>query len=1679
MLKYLRLLVVLSFCMAGLFVQAAEYAWIEGETPTKSAIKFTGHGWGNASLLSDGKWLRADVKADQLPTDGSALFSYDFTLATAGTYEIWDRNGLPSLKQPFQWRIDNGAWKDVTGNDYPQDLQRIEFFCEVCWWKLGSQDLTAGTHSLQIRSKHTTDNAGKVTVSNINFTADAFCIYKGQFKPNGKYKTDAAWQTETDKQAATQVFSVETPKNGNRVIKSLAGNWQVARYDEEVISDRDGAIKTMPKAEDCYWAGINVPGDKYSKQELNQCHRLIYRTRVNVPADAAGKSFILNFPCNSMITTVFVNGVYCGFTRAPYAAWDCDITKAVKPGQDNEIWVGIKDTYYARPDITPGLYYIPTEHWNAQWVTERFDFPVAGRLQTGMLKTPTLTVTGPSYAADVFAISSVKNKQLTLETTVQNPTDKNLSVTLQNEIFTLTGTKPEKVFDPITVVLTAGSFTVASPKVTWNDVKLWWPDDPQQYIAVTKIVVEGNVVDTIRTKFGFREWEWAGINFKLNGVPFHGRADLHNYMTSNPAGIADMKKDGTTMQRLWGSNIETPSSLVDVYDAAGMPVRYTGIFDGQGGAYGTFQGGAPSLFAHWNDHLAAWVKEYRNHPSIFLWSIENEITYINVRNWGRTRDIDPLMRESGKLVMSIDPTRPVMVDGGRALVDNSLPVYGCHYEETAQRDYPDEAYTLNKMMKGVYTWQVWPIDRTKPILIGESFFARGFAPSWYAGLMGEGAFSGRTEAAKGIGIFSKMLSEGYRWSDVNFHYWHGDESNIYYNSWQPIALLSRQWNWSFGSGEQVLRNLRVFNDTHYADPITVKWTLTGSGGKSVVGSDSKVFTVAPGMTTDWDVTIPMPKVTKRTQLQLILTCEVKGKELFRDVKDISIINSDNNAKPALKASELLVLDLNGSVIARLNKRGIAFTEIKRFEDLPLTTNVVIVGKDSLTPAQASSPKWKTLASIGAKVIVLEQTNRLRDQALPADLTIVAPTESNQKSEFFGRIAFPENPEHPVFNGLTTQDFFTWSNDHIVYRNPYKKASHGATSLVQCDLELGYTALSTCAVNNGLLIPCQLTVGEKLDSNAVAQQLFDNLLNYAASYQPIHKITAITMAPTSPQGKMIAESGLEYQTIPDVVEAISNSKIDIVIAEANPETLAKLAKEKIKLQAFTARGGYIMLWGLDEKGLADFNAIVGIDHLIRQFEMEKVTLPTTGDPLIAGLTMRDVVMESGQQINLWSGDKFMADDIFTSVVDVNDVAAFSTIPDGKYYGYDDSKPGWDHWPRNMFNGFTSVDSWKYCFTIVPPKSPTAHKWTMTYPQTMEFTEMKILFTGIFNQIQRVNLYFDNDPKPFTYMVGQNWKDTQTITLDTPRKAKVITVELPDFANTTNSIFGIDNMWLYVKRPENFEARVKPLLNIGALVKYPMGKGGVILNNLRIQQTEGNPVNSQKKRNIVSTILRNLNATFSGGNAVASGSGFNFTPLDLGAKCNAFLTNDKGWPDVRDLGMLPKGDNVLNGVSYNIRDFKTSPLPSCIMLGGTGAPAGLPNALTAIPVAKKADALFFLHTARQFKNWTAPKTGDQTPPVVFQYVINYANGTTEIAPVRLGWEVDNWVNATPQNGKNSTVAWATSFPNDKSKDQAVAYQYIWANPHPELEITSVDIAYPGTGATYAVPVLLGITTATMGK
>jgi beta-galactosidase len=112
-----------------------------------------------------------------------------------------------------------------------------------------------------------------------------------------------------------------------------------------------------------------------------------------------------------------------------------------------------------------------------------------------------------------------------------------------------------------------------------------------------------------------------------------------------------------------------------------MPVQYSGLFDGSGANYQLVDDkNEPrrDLFDNWVTHLKAWVKAQRNHPSVFLWSVEYQVTYINGSVSGRLAQVEPEIKRGVDEVMALDPTRPAMIDGGNALGDASLPVYGTH-----------------------------------------------------------------------------------------------------------------------------------------------------------------------------------------------------------------------------------------------------------------------------------------------------------------------------------------------------------------------------------------------------------------------------------------------------------------------------------------------------------------------------------------------------------------------------------------------------------------------------------------------------------------------------------------------------------------------------------------------------------------------------------------------------------------------------------------------------------------------------------------------------------------------------------------------------------------------------------------------------------------------------------------
>jgi beta-galactosidase len=367
--------------------------------------------------------------------------------------------------------------------------------------------------------------------------------------------------------------------------------------------------------------------------------------------------------------------------------------------------------------------------------------------------------------------------------------------------------------------------------------------------------------------------------------------------------------------------------------------------------------------------------------------------------------------------------------------------------------------------------------------------------------------------------------------------------------------------------------------------------------------------------------------------------------------------------------------------------------------------------------------------------------------------------------------------------------------------------------------------------------------------------------------------------------------------------------------------------------------------------------------------------------------------------------------------------------------------------------------------------------VTLPRQEQPTQLDLIDNGNYNLLNRIELTYDGDvAEPGVVPLKPEKDIVQSFPLP-ERKATRIHVKLASWEERQGPpVIGIDNWWITVKRSPEFYAKVKPLLNVGALVKYPQGRGGVLLCELNVPEHEQNPENGPKRRALVATLLRNLGAVFSGGRTLVAGSGLSYQPVPLDESCNQFLTKDRGWfeDDKRDLRQFPVGENRFAGVNYLVRDFKTSPLPCAISLEGGKVKTALPPEVKGIAIGRRADALFFLHTFKQLKPWQAPKKGDATPPTIWTYVVHYADGQDQVVPVRYGEGAANWLQRQPKGLKDAVVAWATPFAD--AGDQAVVYQMQWTNPRPDAVIASFDVAYDATVKnTYGVPVVLAVTSA----
>ena len=1638
---------------------AGDTIWIEGEalaTNPKPDI-FKAQGAEQSKFLSGGQWLMGVIEAGavaQTVPETGLVFSYPFVASAAGSKEIWARIGFEFARAPFDWRVDGGDWKTVTPGELTSDLYELGFFCEVAWLKLGDANLPAGDHKIEFRLLPFKNEKGEP--QRMLFALDAIAIADGKFVPNGKFQPGQEWREEIDLAADKQVFQfpAKPADNAAQTEIKLAGPWQITRYDEQAPGETAAPIQGFP--ENPVWKGIKVPGDKgVERPDMLLAHRVWYRTKVEIPAGWNGSSFYLVFPANNLNTTLVVNGQFVGFDKNPLARLQFDITKAVKPGI-NEIAVGIKDAWYGRasdpknPMLLRKTFNLPANLFTAGF--QQFVYPVWNQKASGILGTPKLVAAGPAYAADVFVKPSVARKELGLEVTLKNPGTAPVSGELVCEaVNDKTGavefTAPAQPF-----TLAADKEQVLDFAPRWESPKLWWPDDPNCYRLRTTVKIAGKPVDVKETLFGFREWTCEGADLKLNGVRWQGMSEGGIPAKTPEEWLAKMHdpKSHYGFGRMWGTDQsgyfwlgKDAGETLDIMDRGGAVIRRSGHLDGENCGY------APDFFPelgkNWIDHLSAWIKGERNHPSIFIWSIENEVNFINARNLGRLDVWEPILAKANEAANKADPTRPVMVDGGGATRAQNLPIHGDHYPAKPFGNYPQLAYEANADQKP-WTW-----DQKRPKFIGEELFAAGINPA-YAYFGGEQVFQGKAGNRPAVGIAMQVLSEGYRWFGVaGCDFWQAptDADGSQYNSWSPRAVFIRQWDYTFASGEKAKRTFGIFNNTRFPDPLTLTWTLT-VGGKEVATNTSQ-HTVAPGRDEKFDVELPMPSVKARAEGELVLKLSASGKEIFRSVKAVSVLPPAMTATK-IKPGQLFVYDPKGKVAPALAAQKIPFTPLNSLMPPPAPGKIWLVGPDALPAEDSASPVFGAYALAGGRVVILEQETPLKFQGLsPA----VIQTQAN-----LGRIAFIEDANHPLLRGLRDKDFFTWEPGEVVYKNTYLKPERGARSLVQCNESLLNSALLTIPVGEGVITLSQLVVGEKLATNAVAQTLLANALDFSAGYKLEFQKT---LAVADPRLLKVLDSiSLQYSMAADPLAALAAGKIAVI--SATPANLKALAESPDKVKAFNEAGGWIVLNGLAPDGLADFNKLVGYEHMIRPFRRERVALATPRNRWLAGVSLSDVALSSSEKIFSFQEGTFVASDTFSYIVDLEDV-----VPFGK----------WNNDTYTRFGcGFVQADGWKYVLNHPATDAP----YVLTFDKPQEIVSWTWDGNTNYDATSQVDVIPDaNEAAKRTFDVREDG-DATTLPVEPPltatsfafRHAKHTTTPAKQQNGVT--LLGLDNLQLVAKRPADFRERVKPMLNIGGLVEYPRGKGGIILANLLFKDTEEVPVNATKKRSVMATLLRNLGAPFGGGKTVIAGANLDYAAVPIDKQANQFRT-DHGWfgDAAFTLADLPTGEQNLAGVKYDIFDFKTSPVPTCIMLGAPGIPNNPAAEVKGIPVGKKVDALFFLHTARIDRKRTPEEIAAGKKFEMLRYVVHYKDGAEEIIPIYSEIDIGDYKVKTASPLPGAQLAWTKPYAG--TEFSAAVYSKQWTNPRPDVEIQSIDMLYGPD--KHGVPALLGISTGRLTK
>lgn len=417
-------------------------------------------------------------------------------------------------------------------------------------------------------------------------------------------------------------------------------NWKFVQGDNASAQSRD--------FDDTGWRSLDLPHDWSIEGKIHPKNPTggaggyfpagigWYRKTFKVPAEWKGKNVSVYFEGVYMNSEVFINGKSLGVRPYGYSSFSYNLSPYLDFSKENVIAVRVDNS----------------QHLNSRWYSG-----------SGIYRHVWMRISDPVHVTDwgvAITTPNVSSKKATVQvkTLIKNETAFSQAIVVKTQLRSAKAKNAGN--NGIKVELAPNTEQEITQTIEVSNPLLWTPETPNLYQAQIQVLKENHVLDQTETSFGIRSIKFTVENgFQLNGktLKINGGCVHHDNGSLGAAAFDRAEERKIELLKAAGFNAVRAShnppseAFLNACDRLGLLVMDE-AFDGWRGAKNKKD---YSIYFDqwWKRDLETMVLRDRNHPSIFMWSIGNEVSE------RKTPEAVETAKKLVAAVKSIDSTRPV------------------------------------------------------------------------------------------------------------------------------------------------------------------------------------------------------------------------------------------------------------------------------------------------------------------------------------------------------------------------------------------------------------------------------------------------------------------------------------------------------------------------------------------------------------------------------------------------------------------------------------------------------------------------------------------------------------------------------------------------------------------------------------------------------------------------------------------------------------------------------------------------------------------------------------------------------------------------------------------------------------------------------------------------------------